>query len=434
MKKLSLSLLFVVLAAAIGLGWTLDNLFAQLNLSVPKEAVTSEFSAYRQLGAALAGTLDKQQDATQFVEAWSSNDNLQLSLIALKELPLPEALQVDFLRGTPLELESEKRISIHFLLPHRKQILILSFPKPLETNNQGLRLLFTSLFYIGVLSLVLVWLYPLIRHLQQLRRTAQAFGEGSLEQRVTIRRTSYIADIEIEFNRMAQRIQTLVDDNKLLGNAVSHDLRTPLARLRFGIEALQQTDNPANRDKYQKHISRDIDEMEKLVAVLLNYARMEQAMVKVEQYAVEVNSLVSQCVALHDITDKDLDQLKHIAWSPVDKVYIKGDEHYLAMLVNNLLDNALQHAKKRVNIALETDNKHLSLIVSDDGQGIARDQRAALLKPFTRGKQRQLNQSGYGMGLAIVTRIAQWHNASLSIDDCAHLGGAKFTLVFDLAQ
>ena len=432
MKKLSLSLLCVVLTAAIGLGWTLDNFFAQMDSTQQQDNKNSEFDPYRQMGTALAKTLDSDIDALnvrRFLQQWPPNSKVQLSLIAPAELPLPKQLQANFTQGEPLELESEQDILIHFLLPNRQQILILSIPKlPINQNNDSLRLLFTSMFYLGILSLVLVWLYPLINHLHRLRISARALGEGKLEQRVNITRTSYIADIEIEFNRMAQRIQTLVEDNKLLGNAVSHDLRTPLARLRFGIEALQQTDNPDNREKYQQHISRDIEEMEKLVAVLLNYARMDQALIEIQQGPVNLSELTSQCVALQD------NERVTISCSLTKELYVTGDGHYLAMLINNLLDNALEHGRSQVLIELTDEDKNIYLKVSDDGAGIAEHKRLALLKPFTRGESSKPSKSGYGMGLAIVNRIAQWHKAELSIHTSPTLGGAEIAISFNRAK
>lgn len=425
MKKLSLSLLLVVLTAAIGLGWSLDKFFAQVNESETHVEANNELLAYRQIGADLAKTLDQNFNAEAFLASWPNDSHISISLIARTELHLPAELQDDFSLEKPLELESENTFFIHFLLENTQQVLVLSIPKRIKKpNNEGLRLAFTSVFYLGILGLVLLWLYPLIRHLQQLRKSAKSFGEGKLDQRVTISRASYIADIEIEFNRMAQRIQTLVSDNKLLGNAVSHDLRTPLARLRFGIEALQQTDHPENRDKYQQRISRDIDEMEKLVAVLLNYARMEQAMIEIEHRTINFNALVNQCVGLQDSTDTK------IIWSAQDDTWVVGDEHYLAMLLNNLIDNALEYANKQVQIELIRDGKALYLKVSDDGCGIEEHQREALLKPFTRGNTPPGKKSGYGMGLAIVARIAQWHNAEFTINDSCRLGGAEFVVRF----
>ena len=92
----------------------------------------------------------------------------------------------------------------------------------------------------------------MVRRLLILSNVAKAFGEGDLNQRVKKGSVSYISDLENEFNHMANRIQTLVEDNKLLGNAVSHDLRTPLARLRFGIDALAETSDESVREKLSR--------------------------------------------------------------------------------------------------------------------------------------------------------------------------------------
>ncbi|MCJ8272537.1 MAG: ATP-binding protein, partial [Psychrosphaera sp.] len=241
----------------------------------------------------------------------------------------------------------------------------------------------------------------------------------------------YIADIEAEFNRMAQRIETLVSDNKLLGNAVSHDLRTPLARLRFGIEALQETQNPKTRQKYQNHISRDIDEMENLVNVLLSYARLDQAMIEVDRQPINLNSLVNDCVSCVDANDKT------ISWKGADdtalKTMVLGDGNYLTMLVNNLLGNARQYAATAISVSVIKTLSGVILTIADDGPGIAQDKRDELLKPFTRGDNIAKKQ-GFGMGLAIVSRIALWHKAQLIISQSQDLGGAEFTLTFNTSS
>lgn len=280
------------------------------------------------------------------------------------------------------------------------------------------------MFYLGILMVVLIWLYPLIRQLRQLRLTTKSFGEGQLNQRVNVNSTSYIASIESEFNRMAEQIETLISDNKLLSDAVAHDLRTPLARLRFGIEVLQETDIPETREKYQNRLCRDIDEMERLINVLLNYARMEQSMMAVEQQNIDLNELISQCVGA--VTGGN----KIINWYPQGNAIVVGDANYLSLLINNLLSNALQYADNQIAITVGKEGSKLQLIISDDGPGIAKEKRNELLKPFIRGECSH-EKPGYGMGLAIVARIAKLHNATFVIRDSAELGGAEFCLTFN---
>jgi signal transduction histidine kinase len=186
---------------------------------------------------------------------------------------------------------------VNQLLPSLQQVLTLSVPQQTkQEDNLTLQVALTTVFYAGILLCVFIWLYPLIKRLRLLRSTAKNFGEGDFSKRIHISYTSYIVDIDNEFNRMAEKIETLVEDNKLLSNAVSHDLRTPLARLRFGIEALNETNNPENKEKYIRHLSQDIQEMENLVDVLLNYARLEQKMIKVEHLPQSLNIIIKSSV------------------------------------------------------------------------------------------------------------------------------------------
>jgi signal transduction histidine kinase len=422
MRKLTWSLMLVVLVAIVSLGWTLDSLFEEYQSSTE----TDELFSYRQLGVALAATLDKQSNIDEFMARWQQQQQLKVTVSDLANFTLPESLKSGFYQGQPLTLEFDNSISLHFILPVHSKVLTITLVQNLNTqDNSWLQLTLTIIFYVGILTLVFIWLYPLIKRLNCLRITAKAFGEGDMKQRISIHSTSYIADIESEFNRMAQRIETLISDNKLLGNAVSHDLRTPLARLRFGIEALQETNNAKTRAKYEQHITRDIDEMEKLVAVLLSYARLDQGMIAVQRYPVDLNAVINECV--HAVSSGN----KVINWQASDKAVVQGDVNFLSMLVNNLLQNALQYSTQQIVIKVTSNAANVYLSVTDDGPGIVKNKREELLKPFIRGDN-IVDKPGYGMGLAIVARIAFWHSAALSIDEDAELGGAKFCLIFTL--
>ena len=129
--------------------------------------------------------------------------------------------------------------------------------------------------------------------MQALTTAAKAFGEGRLDQRVQTHRHSYLHDIECEFNNMAKRIQNLVADNKLLSSAVSHDLRTPLARLRFGIDALDETGDEQTRKQYLERISADLTSMEQLVEVLLEYARLDKELADLPLQNIDIVSLIA---------------------------------------------------------------------------------------------------------------------------------------------
>jgi two-component system OmpR family sensor kinase len=423
MLKLTLSLLLVILVAMIGMGGVLDNLFSQYQSQASNQS--DELSPYRQLGKSLALTLDKQQEPEQFIANWQQKDELTVTLVHLDDFFLPDSLKQSFYGGTPLVFETDSNISVHFIVPSQQKVLIFNIPPVVKENqNSALQLLLTGVFYLGILMVVLIWLYPLIKQLRKLRQTTKAFGEGQFQQRINVNSTSYIASIENEFNHMAEQIETLISDNKLLSDAVAHDLRTPLARLRFGIEMLQETEKLETRNKYQRHLSRDIDEMEKLVNVLLNYARIEQSMMAVKQQSINLIELISQCVGA--VTDSN----KIINWHAQGDAIVNGDANYLSMLINNLLGNSLQYANNEITITVAKSASKLQFTISDDGPGIIKEKRSELLKPFIRGEHSH-EKPGYGMGLAIVSRIAQLHHAKLVITDSTELGGAEFCLTFN---
>jgi signal transduction histidine kinase len=426
MKKLTLSLVVAILTAIIFLGWGLDTFFD----GYQEQKDTDEYSAYRKIITSLANTLDKTDNFEQFVNDWQNQNQQPLTLIPLSEFPLPASLRDSFNQGEPLILESEDLITVNQLLPSQQQVLTLGIHQQTkQQDNLALQVALTTVFYAGILLCVFVWLYPLIKRLRLLRSTAKNFGEGDFSKRIHISAASYIVDIENEFNRMAEKIETLVEDNKLLSNAVSHDLRTPLARLRFGIEALSETNNPENKEKYIQHLSQDIQEMENLVSVLLNYARLEQKMIKVEPLSLCLNTLIKSSV--HNLISSNSSEVSiDITELSQYQIIVDGDENYLSMLINNLLSNAQRYAVKQVRITTLQTPQYVMMCVSDDGPGIALEKREKIFKPFTRGENHSDNV-GYGMGLAIVARVAVWHGAQVAISQSAKLGGAKFTVTFN---
>ncbi len=425
MKKLTLSLIVAILTAIIFLGWGLDTFFNEYQ----EQKDTDEYSAYRKIIAPLANTLDKTDNFAQFVTTWQNQNQQQLTLTPLAEFPLPASLLDNFSQGEPLVLESEELITVNQLLLSQQQVLTLNIQQhSKQEGNLTLQVALTTVFYAGILLCVFIWLYPLIKRLRLLRSTAKNFGEGDFSERIHISSTSYIVDIENEFNRMAEKIETLVEDNKLLSNAVSHDLRTPLARLRFGIEALSETNKPETKEKYIQHLSQDIQEMENLVGVLLDYARLDQKMINVERLPLNLNTLIEGCARNLTSSDSSAVSIDVSGLSKI-QIIIDGNENYLSMLINNLLSNAQQYAAKHVRITTKQTTTSVIMCVSDDGPGITVEKRGEIFKPFTRGEN-QIEQKGYGMGLAIVARIAVWHGAHVVISQSDELGGAKFTITF----
>lgn len=426
MKKLIISLVLVVLAAIISLGWSISEFASLQNPDTNIPSTNEQLAALKLVGVTLSRTLAGDEAHQQkFIDNWNQQNQQQMSLIPEAAFMLPPSLKLQFDNEKTLALESDEGISLHYLIPDTDQVLNIKtqLTSP-EEKSFDLNKLYTMLFYIGVVAILLVWVSPLIRQLLTLSKTTQAFGMGELQQRIDVSKTSYIGTIETEFNRMADRIQQLIDDNKLLSRAVSHDLKTPIARLRFGIEALEETQNQQLRVKYFKRLNCDIDAMEELVATLLNYARLDQANIQPELQPVELNAWLER--KLVGLADNRL-QLQYIPAS--QSIMVKTDPKYLSMQLANLLSNAERFGQSKIKVRVELVDNTTWLHVEDDGYGIDEAEIEQVVKPFVRGQQSRDN-AGHGMGLAIVKRIGDWMGTELIISRSIELGGAKISLKF----
>lgn len=418
MQRLTLSLLLVVLTAVVGLGWGIDRWYSAQFAELEDPAL----GAYKNMGREMAQLIDTGAQTTQ----WLTDSPLQPQLTEYADFPLPVDVKNQFETGAPLLLESGDQLTLHFYLNNLQQVLSLTLPDELhQENSNALRWLLTLLFYGGVIVMVLIWLYPLLRRLALLRKSAQAFGAGDLHVRIAADKHSYIQTIEQDFNRMAQRIEQLIADNKLLSRGLSHDLRTPLARLRFGLDVLEEANLTAEQQQNLAHLNRDLVAMESMVEALLNYARLEQATISFAAQPIQFAEFVTRL--RDDFYSESVELL--IASSALD-ASVQGDPEYLAMLLHNLLQNALRYGGGRVQLSVKWVGGQLQLEVADNGSGIPIAEREKVLKPFYRSEGSHHQGRGHGLGLAIVARIVQWHGAELLLAESAALGGLSVIVIF----
>ncbi|NQZ88796.1 MAG: histidine kinase [Colwellia sp.] len=422
MRILKSSLIVVTVVATLGLGWLFDQAYAQYS---PENSSPDAIDVLRKLGDNLAKTADKSPSSKAFLSHWPDINQYSLILQPANESPLPQSLLAQMKRGVPVLLETRKSLSYHYFLPAKDEILILRAPLLNKSANASTHYLWTTAFYLVLISLFLLWAYPLVKQLLSLRSAARAFGEGKLDKRISHNSLSYIYDIEVEFNNMAQRIENLIADVKLLSTAVSHDLRTPLARIRFGIDTLQEVEDIQLRQELELQLGDDVDEMTSLVETLLNYARLEQNMVEIKKVPVNIAELIQSC-----IKRKKSNNLKLSFINLSNNKLVLADNKYITMVLNNLLQNAINYGRGQVLVELSHENRNIIISISDDGDGVPTAQRENILKPFFRAEN-SLNQvKGHGIGLAIVKRILDWHNGTLLISNATELSGSKFTIRF----
>ncbi len=407
----------MIVCAIFALGWVIDQFFENYS----EENTSDVISHYKTLGKQLAITLDGTNEPQTLISKWNSNGTNKVAIVKSKSFPIPAELQHSFFSGEALILNNGEALSFHYFLKNNNSVLTFS-PDELavKSSSSKLSLILTALFYLGIVAIIALWLFPLVNRLNRLTRTAIAFGKGELERRVVISKTSYIGELETEFNRMAEKIETLIADNKLISSAVSHDLKTPLARLRLGLDVIVDNDDQQIQKKYITRLSKDIDEMQMLITVLIDYARLEQALIKISKNPIQLEQLLDRLRL--DYSERGFDFELSIK---TKQSLIVGDRSYLNMLFHNLLDNGFRYCKNTLVVELLEHSHSLLVRVHDDGEGIAKSQHKEFLKPFI--KQ---DSSGHGLGLAIAERIAHWHQAELRIDDSEMLGGAMFEVKF----
>ncbi len=424
MKKLYISLVLVVVFSMLSLGWMATLVYSRMDSSGAAEEQGS-VSAYKEFGVNLARSIDQHKDVGGLlIESWSTESRLQLTLIPASEFTLPQSLKQSFESGETLVLEDEEELALSFYLNRTEQVLTLSLPGSTSVDGgRRMELALTILFYFGIILVVFIWLYPLLRRLALLQQSASSFGGGDLNVRIASGRWSYILQIERAFNGMADRIQNLIADNKLLSRAVSHDLKTPLARLRFGVETLAESHSQNQRDKYHRRISSDLDEMESLVNTLLQYAKLDEAHIELNLVSVDLSRFIEGSVL-----DSRPAKTQLILDLCPEQLLIQADTAYLSMLVNNIIGNAFQYCESKVRVSTRVVNNQVCLVVADDGPGIPED-KDDIIKPFVRGGNVDAKQ-GHGMGLAIVSKIVEWHGANLAIGESKALGGAEVIVCF----
>ena len=221
------------------------------------------------------------------------------------------------------------------------------------------------------------------------------FNSSRLNEAVA---TSEIRQVNIGFNRMAQRLSKIEQDRALMLAGISHDLRTPLARLR--LETEMSVADPEARE----HMSADIEQVNAIIDKFLDYARPDHAELK----PVSLNDVIEACIyAVQDRGDMriNLDIGKDL--------YVLADEVELARVVSNLLENARRYGKTPetgiavVDIAAKSRNEWVLLKVRDHGMGVSPEALPNLIKPFFRGDAARTAATGAGLGLAIVDKTVQ---------------------------
>lgn len=370
------------------------------------------------------------------------NRDFAYPLVLTFESPanLDPLLQERLARGEPVLLYQEQPFSlVSYAQIEEGQWLRLGpvdmfnpYPFPLLGG-----ILLTSLVVLGVS----IWwfLQGLGNRLRSLERVSSQLAAGNLKARVSEQEKDFIGKLALAFNHMAEQIQRLLRTQQEMIHAVSHELRTPVARIRFGlqmIEDLSEDQRPHEQLVRQvQGIDKDIDELDTLIDEILTYARLGQEKLQLQFVEQEVIGLLDDVITGFQRVNPEMKLELRVANPGNFSTEADLEGRYFQRAIQNLVGNAVRYAKNHILITCHLEADNLRVDVEDDGPGIPEEDWQRVFMPFSRlDDSRTRSSGGYGLGLSIVQRIIYWHRGSALVDRSPSLGGARFSLIFPKQQ
>jgi signal transduction histidine kinase len=265
-------------------------------------------------------------------------------------------------------------------------------------------------------------------------RACGAIMQGNLKARVPVRGTQDELDrLSLAINAMLDRIAALMENVRQVTNDIAHDLRTPVSHLRHRLEhARLHVTATADYDKALEAAITASDEILALFAALLRIAQIEGGARRAGFATIELSDLLQQ---MRDIFGPVADDAGHsLTLSIAQDATIRGDRELLVQLFSNLIENAIVHTPEgtRIELILQADKNAATVSVRDNGPGVPQEEHARLFQPLYR-REASRSRPGYGLGLALVSAIAELHEAKIRIEPLDH-GGFWVSVALPMAS
>lgn len=349
--------------------------------------------------------------------ALSDDIGVEVRLLQRDDVHIPDAAE----HRMPALLDAQGNASYLHVATSIDAIIRLG---PVVEPQESLLLrLLPPLFYLSIFVVVGIWLRPLLRDIRVISDGAQRFAADYREPLGTADETRELTGLAKNLDDMSARLSGLIRSQKELIAALSHEMRTPLARIRFALAVMGNKDDP-DLHRQLDGLSNDVQEIDELIASMLSYARLDHPDIRMHWQEVPVDAWLSQTVAKSCTGDVSIatrvDENAQKAWM---------DPRLMGLALSNLLVNACRYGKSAARCSITLRNSEYVLSVEDDGAGIPEAERETVFKAFTRiDDSRNRDTGGFGLGLAVVARIAALHGGAASVDASRELGGARFTV------
>ena len=294
------------------------------------------------------------------------------------------------------------------------EIIQIFFPKTkIAPSSVRVFVLWLAVPSLLLILIAIIFLKNQTRPLVKLSKAAERFGKGEVVEDLRPSGALEIRKATYEFDRMMKRINRHLAQRSEMLSGISHDLRTPLTRLKLQLAMMEKKD-------LAEKMTSDIDEMEKMLNDYLQYAKSQA---EENSSKIEINN------ALKDIL-RGYDKNKYEFLSS-DKIEIEGRKNLIKRCIVNIINNGLSYGDK-IKIQVKKSINSAIIVIEDNGPGIPKNEYSNVFKPFYRvDKSRGLNKSGVGLGLSISQDIVKSHGGNISLSE-SKLGGllVKVSLPF----
>lgn len=352
-----------------------------------------------------------------------------LKLIEMKEVQLDPQQMTRLKRfDTVVNENSQHAFLVFSRIPSSDQIIkigpIAGF-NPLPLSN----LIIMMLMSLLITAASAYWLvFRIERRIKSIQVGVDEFSKQPAQLPELREDVDAIGGLAWSINSMSFRIHQLLSDQKQIIQAISHELRTPMSRMKFRLQVFEEDELNAASQKSLKGISRDIDEVNGLIKEALDFDR---GSLKHEVNAIELNKLASEIIRdlMVEFTSVNINFN-----SPSVLCFIQQDSQQIKRLLQNLVQNACKYGHGEVMISVLDQGDHWLMNIEDNGSGIPNELKLSVFSPFTRLETSRNKQTGgIGLGLAIAKNIAELAAIKLSLND-SELGGACFSLLMTKAS
>ena len=278
-------------------------------------------------------------------------------------------------------------------------VLQIFFPKDrVQASSIRIFALWITLPAFLLIAIAIIFLKNQTRPIINLAKASEKFGRGELFENFIPAGALEIRQAGYEFDRMRKRIIRHLNQRSEMLSGISHDLRTPLTRMKLQLAFVKD-------DKISKKLSNDITEMEKMLNEYLNFSS-SRSVEKTETF--DLSELLETIVQKYEKNE--------ITTDIPERVYLDGRKNLIQRCLNNLIDNSIKYSEK-ILISLKKSANNITITVDDDGPGIPKNERENVFKPFYKiDKSRGDTKSSVGLGLSIASDIVRSHGGNILLE------------------